>query len=41
MSDICEVFLCILILDSCFSHAMKNCALSKAALRYFFSLSDF
>jgi hypothetical protein len=41
MSDICEVFMCILILDSCFFHAIKNCALSKALLRYFFFLSDF
>jgi hypothetical protein len=24
----------ILILDSCFSHVMKECALSKAPLRY-------
>jgi hypothetical protein len=28
----------ILMLDSCFSHAMKNCVLSKAPLRYIFSL---
>jgi hypothetical protein len=31
---------CILMLDSCFSHAMeKNCALSKASLRYNFFYS--
>jgi len=27
---------CILMLDSCFSHIMKNCTLSKAPLRYIF-----
>jgi hypothetical protein len=29
---------CILMIDSCFSHAMKNCALSKAPVRYIFPL---
>jgi hypothetical protein len=32
---------CILMIDSCFSHAMKYCALSKALLRYIIFLSDF
>jgi hypothetical protein len=32
---------CILMIDSCFSHAMKYCALSKASLRYIIFLSDF
>jgi hypothetical protein len=32
---------CILTIDGCFSHAMKNCALSKAPLRYNFFLSNF
>jgi hypothetical protein len=41
MINIFQVFLCILMLDSCFSHAMKNYALSQAPLRYIFSLSDF
>jgi hypothetical protein len=32
---------CILMIDSCFFHAMKYCALSKAPLRYIIFLSDF
>jgi hypothetical protein len=32
---------CILMLDSCFSHAMKNCALSKAPQGTFCLLSNF
>jgi hypothetical protein len=32
---------CIVMIDSCFSHAMKYCALSKVPLRYIIFLSDF
>jgi len=41
MPNICQVFLCILMLDSYFSHVMI-CALSKASIRciFFFFLSD-
>jgi hypothetical protein len=31
-----KFFMCILMLDSCFSHAMKNCALCKVPLTYIF-----
>jgi hypothetical protein len=45
IESLCLIFAkfscCILMIDSCFSHAMKNCALSKAPLRYIFFLSDF
>jgi hypothetical protein len=41
MSDIYYVFLCILMLDGCFSYVIVICALSKAPIRciFFFSLT--
>jgi hypothetical protein len=41
MPNICQVFLCILMLDSYFSHAMILCTIQGFPKVHFFSLSYF